>query len=58
VVPVTLAFDLDLQDGSATMSGRTQLDRRDFGMGADYPDESSVGFSVRVEVSLTAVQTE
>ena len=58
VVPVTLAFDLDLQDGSATMSGRTQLDRRDFGMGADYPDESSVGFSVGVEVSLTAAQTE
>lgn len=58
VVPVTLDFDLDIQDGSATMSGRTQLDRRDFGMGADYPDESSVGFSVGVEVSLTATKAE
>lgn len=58
VVPVTLDFDLVTQDGIATMSGRTQLDRRDFGMGVDYPDESSVGFSVGVEVSLTATQAE
>jgi polyisoprenoid-binding protein YceI len=57
-VPVTLNFDLVIINGVATVSGITAVDRRDFGMGAAYPDESSVGFSVGVEIKLTARQPE
>lgn len=57
-VPVTLDFDLDITDGLATMSGTTVLDRRDFGMGAGYKDESSVGFSVDVIIELSARHVE
>jgi cytochrome b561/polyisoprenoid-binding protein YceI len=55
-VPVTLDFDLEVINGIATMSGETVLDRRDFGMGAAYPDQSSVGFSVKALIALTAAQ--
>lgn len=57
-VPVTFTFDLEVTDGTAVMSGSTVLDRRDFGMGEDYPDESSVGFSVDVAIDLTATQAD
>ncbi len=57
-VPVTLDFDLDLADGRATVSGSTALDRRDFGMGAGYPDESTVGFSVKALIELVATKAE
>lgn len=52
--PVTLPFTLTLTGNTATMQGSTTLDRRAFGMGAGYADESSVGFPVQVNVSLTA----
>ncbi|MEH7826730.1 cytochrome b/b6 domain-containing protein [Gemmobacter denitrificans] len=51
---VTLPFTLDLQGDTARMTGSTTLDRRAFGMGASYGDESSVGFAVQVSVDLTA----
>ncbi|WP_417266881.1 cytochrome b/b6 domain-containing protein [Celeribacter baekdonensis] len=54
--PVTLEFTLNLVDDTATMSGQAVLDRRDFGMGAAYADESTVGYSVTVDVSLTATR--
>lgn len=57
-VPVTLDFDLEVTGGTATVFGGTGLDRRDFGMGAAYPDESSVGFSVEVQIELVATKTE
>jgi len=57
-VPVVLEFDLDLSDTTATMSGTTTLDRRDFGMGVAYGDESSVGFTVEVSIELTATQVQ
>ncbi|UOA33840.1 Cytochrome b561 (plasmid) [Sulfitobacter sp. DSM 110093] len=53
-VPVTLDFDLEVTEGTAKVSGGTALDRRDFGMGTAYPDESSVGFSVEVRIDLVA----
>ncbi|MDP2083125.1 MAG: cytochrome b/b6 domain-containing protein [Pseudotabrizicola sp.] len=53
-VPVTLPFTLTIDGDTATMTGQTSLDRRDFGMGASYGDESSVGFGVVVDVDLTA----
>ncbi len=57
-VPLSLPFTLVLEGGRAVMAGQVTLDRRDFGMGETYPDESSVGFGVAVDVALTAVRTE
>jgi cytochrome b561/polyisoprenoid-binding protein YceI len=53
-VPVRLPFTLDIAGDTARMSGSTTLDRRDFSIGATYPDEVSVGFTVTVDVALTA----
>ncbi len=53
-VPVSMPFSLDLQDDVAVMDGAITLDRRDFEMGKNFPDESSVEFSVAVAVKLTA----
>ena len=52
--PVSLPFTLTIARDTATMQGSTTLDRRTFGMGAGYADESSVGFPVQVTVNLTA----
>lgn len=57
-LPVTLTFDLEIEDGMAQVVGRTTLDRRDFGMGPSYPDESGVGFAVDVALKLTAQRGE
>lgn len=51
---VSLPFALTITGDTATMTGTTTLDRRDFGMGASYPDEASVGFAATVTVNLTA----
>ncbi|MEZ5798382.1 MAG: cytochrome b/b6 domain-containing protein [Paracoccaceae bacterium] len=56
--PVTLPFTLTIEGDRAVMQGSTVLDRRDFGMGASYGDEKTVGFAVQVEVSLTAERPE
>lgn len=55
-VPVALPFTLVLDGDRATMTGETTLDRRDFGMGPSFPDETTVGFPVRVRVALTATR--
>ena len=55
-VPVTLEFDLTIDQDTATMTGSAALDRRDFGMGAGYADEGTVGFAVIVDVNLTATR--
>ncbi|RMA42151.1 cytochrome b/b6 domain-containing protein [Rhodophyticola porphyridii] len=57
-VPAVLPFTLAIADDTATVSGQVTLDRRDFGMGPSYPDESSMGFGVDVRVALTAVRAE
>ena len=49
-LPFTLTLDGDL----AQVQGTLTLDRREFGIGAAYPDEGNVGFAVPVTVSLTA----
>lgn len=51
---VTLPFDLAIDGDTARMTGSTTLDRRDFGIGASYGDEATVGFSVTVDIALTA----
>ena len=53
-VPVRLPFALELDGDLARMGGTAALDRRDYGMGASYPDEGSVGFAVTLDVALTA----
>ncbi len=54
-VPVTFPFTLDIDsDGLATMAGQLTLNRLDFGVGANMPDESSLLFAVDVALSLTA----
>lgn len=54
--PVSLPFTLTLSGDRAEMSGSTVLDRRAFGMGASYGDESTVGFQVGVTITLTAIR--
>lgn len=54
-LPVTLYFRLDFDGKTARMEGETRLDRRDFGIGARFADESQIGFPVDVSVRLTAV---
>ncbi|MDQ2067713.1 cytochrome b/b6 domain-containing protein [Xinfangfangia sp. CPCC 101601] len=53
-VPVNLPFTLQIEGNQAEMTGQVTLDRRDFGMGESYSDESSVGFGVEVAIKLTA----
>ena len=57
-VPLTLPFTLDVAGDTAEMTGQATLDRRDFEMGQTYPDESSVGFAVVLDVALTARRAE
>jgi len=56
-VPVRMPFTLEIDGDTAQMAGSVTLDRRDFGIGASYGDESSVGFSVEVTVELMASST-
>jgi hypothetical protein len=35
-----------------------QLDRRDFGIGETYIDESAVGFAVEATIALTATRAD
>jgi cytochrome b561/polyisoprenoid-binding protein YceI len=52
--PLTLPFTLKITGESAEMQGETGFDRRDFGIGAAYKDESTVGFPVTIKIALTA----
>ncbi len=53
--PVPLEFDLEIEADHATMQGSTVVNRLDFGVGAvPMPDDSSLGFEVRIDVSLGA----
>lgn len=52
---VTLSYTLTEDNGVWTMSGGTELDRRDFGIGLNQ-GESNLGFTVAVKTILTAVQ--
>lgn len=55
-VPATLPFDLMLDGETATMTGTLTLQRLDYGVGANMPDEASLGFAVDISVSLTATR--
>lgn len=53
-VPLEMPFHLGIEDGVAHMSARLTLDRRDFGIGDNMGDESSLKFAVKVAIELTA----
>lgn len=55
--PVTLPFTLQITGDKAEMTGRLTLDRRDFGIGAGYSDEATVGFAVEIIITLTATRS-
>ena len=55
-LPLTLPFSLSITDGVAEMFGTLTLDRRDFGVGDNMKDASSLGFEVRVTISLSATR--
>jgi polyisoprenoid-binding protein YceI len=55
-VPLTLPFSLEVNGPEAHASGRVSLDRRAFGIGAAYADESSLAFAVSVSIDLSAVR--
>lgn len=55
---IVLPFSLDLQDNSATMSGKVELNRLDFAVGKHMPDESSLAFAVEIAVELTATSAQ
>ncbi|WP_299918271.1 cytochrome b/b6 domain-containing protein [uncultured Roseobacter sp.] len=57
-MPVTLPFTLEVAEGVATMIGSTQLDRRNYAIGDNQKDEATLGFTVAVDVSLTAQQSQ
>lgn len=52
--PVILPFALQIDGDTATMQGQTRLNRTSFKVGESYPDESSLGFDVALDVTLTA----
>ena len=54
--PVNLPFSLQIDGDTATMQGQTRLNRTSFNIGEAYPDESSLGFDVALEVALTATR--
>lgn len=56
-MPLTLPFTLQINGDSATMQGKTTIDRRDFAIGPKYPDEATVGFAVDITVDLTATRS-
>ena len=53
-IPATLPFTLEMVDGVAHVSGQMQVDRRNFGIGLATTDDSQLGFSVAINVALTA----
>ena len=55
---VVLPFALDTQDNTAKMTGELELNRLDFGIGANMPAEDSLAFAVNVAIELTATRSE
>jgi len=56
-LPLTLPLRLIIRDGIATLDADVTLNRLDYGIGANMPDESSLAFAVDVTVALTATRT-
>jgi cytochrome b561/polyisoprenoid-binding protein YceI len=56
-LPLTLPFSLVLNGDRAEMKGQTSVNRLDFDIGKGTQDEGTLGFSVELEISLTAQKT-
>ena len=52
--PLEMPISLSLKDDTANVEAKLTLDRRDFGIGDNMTEESSLGFAVKVEIKLTA----
>ncbi|MEX0284562.1 MAG: YceI family protein [Paracoccaceae bacterium] len=53
--PLPLAFDLRIEDDRAFVTGTTQLNRVDYGVGAEaFPNDSIVAFPVDIRITLQA----
>lgn len=57
-VPVALPFALRIDGNVAQMTGSATLDRRAFAIGDNMNDEAQLGFSVQIDVALTAERAE
>ncbi|MBS9716593.1 cytochrome b/b6 domain-containing protein [Pseudohalocynthiibacter aestuariivivens] len=57
-VPITLPFSLRIEEDAVRMNANTTLQRLDFGIGSNMPDESSLGFSVGVSIELNALRND
>lgn len=53
-VPLEFPATITTEGDTATARGQFRLDRRDYGVGAGYADETTVGFGVDVTLDLTA----
>lgn len=54
-MPVSFPFSLSFENGVATVSASTDVDRRDYLIGAkSQPNEGSVGFAVDIGIALKA----
>ena len=53
-LPTSLPFSLEITDGVAVMQAALTLDRLDFKIGANMPDEASLKFPVEIRIDLTA----
>ncbi|MEP1944276.1 MAG: YceI family protein, partial [Sulfitobacter sp.] len=56
--PISMPFRLSAQGSAANMQAHLTLQRLDFGIGANMPDESSLAFAVDVNVALSATTLE
>ncbi|SLN21579.1 hypothetical protein PSA7680_00802 [Pseudoruegeria aquimaris] len=52
--PLDLPFTLRVEEGRAEMEATVRTDRRDFGIGANLPDEQTLAFGVEIKVDLVA----
>ena len=53
-VPLDLPFGLNIIEDTADLRTSLTLDRRDFGIGDNMSDESSLKFAVKIDITLTA----
>ncbi|MGB5863753.1 MAG: cytochrome b/b6 domain-containing protein [Sulfitobacter sp.] len=55
-MPLDMPFRLSVEGDTADMQAQLTLDRRDFGIGDNMPDEGSLAFAVDVNITLTATR--
>jgi cytochrome b561 len=55
-LPVELPFTLQIVENEATMRGELTLNRMDYNIGTNMPDESSLKHAVAVSISVTATR--